>query len=1104
MRPDRMIPDPEPGGALRGRPRRGRATIATGAAAGLVLALLSIPAAPGFAADDAMAEVEQVFTEPALAARPMARMWFPDAGAGASEEGLALVEKQVRDMAREGFGGVEVSFLADTSDYDNDDAAEIGWGTENWQRVLKRLLTTANSIEEGFKVDITITSHWPPIVNSIDPNDDEQQQEAASAYRKLTADDLGDVASIPLPPQKTRDYHNEFGTDKSAPFLFVDKLAAATLIRVESVAANGTPVFDLESLTDVTDAATALRDGDDDAGYAAGIPDRTYADANGIDYDAEVLAKFGPEPADPSFEGKIDEEGNRKRMADWQYVYAADLNGVAALDGYEPSAGDGLQAGDWVLFGSYHHGTGQVMSGGASVTIHNRSYATDYFSAGGVQKVFDFWDDHILDAEMVVLLQENGEQGTSIFEDSIEIHADSPLWTADLLSAMGADNGYDASEYAPILALGSAQSFDDPAMATRILEDKNLTLGDLYADEHAARISDWTSTFGYTYRAQAYTLAGLDIAAAAAAVDIPEGDNSTSGDGLRNIAAAVNLTGGELLSMETTTFSADINSTWQTVAREVNRDLSHGVNRSIFHGSAFARTFNDYADAWPGWNFVCCGNRSFSSYNARQVWWDDADTFSDYVARSQSVMQAGRADVDLAVLLGTDTGFQIQSGNSLQQLLDEGYSYNLLSESLLDEPSAVVEDGVLAPDGPAYGALIVKQAQRLSAPAVQKLVGYAESGLPVILYGTDLTRVYGTEKPGNTDADLQAALTSLLAIGNVAEASTQAEVSSLLAGWGVEPDVEHQVASLEASHRATDAADYYYLYNASTSSVLSGASVALEGEGVPYELDAWTGEMTPIAEYGVVDGRVIVDLDLEVRDAAIIALIGNGAADQLHAESVSDSGTVAYQNPNTVVLRTSEAGTYVIDGSGQRDPSVTVGAAPEAVSLADGWDLEIESWGPDPERNDVDPTLSKTTTAAFDDVALGSWSDLPATAEQLASLGVDSMNDVSGIGRYEQTFTLPKGWSGKVGAVLELTHADDMIAEVTVNGKTFDDVDHFTSTIELGTVLHQGTNTIQVKLDSTLGRRMVAEGRINSSQTYGLRDVNLVPYLETKVSLQGR
>ncbi|RMB84878.1 glycosyl hydrolase [Streptomyces shenzhenensis] len=1039
-------------------------------------------------------KIAKVFGGNPLAARPMARMWFPDAGAGKDSEGLALVAKQLTDMANGGFGGVEIAFLSDNTSYDNDDAKEFGWGSENWRRILKQALRTANGAKAGFKVDITITSHWPPIVNTVDPNDDEQQQEASYAYRKITADDLSaGRGDLPLPETRTRDFSNT--SSLIADFVFVDKLATATVARVASLDDSGDPVFELASLIDVTAATTRKQETDASAaakvengkryaGSAAGVPDRAYAEANGIDYD-DVLAKFGPEPTSSSFKGKIDSDGNRRRMADWQYHYESDLSKVGALKKYSPSSGDSLAAGDYVLFGTYRRGTGQIMSGGASVTIHNRSYATNYFSAEGVQKIFDFWDAHILDREMISLLKKNGRLGSSIFEDSIEIHADSPLWTPNLLTAFERLNGYDVAKYGPVLALNSSARFDDSETATRIGEDKNLVLGDLYETEHASLIKDWTDSFGYTYRAQAYTLSGLDIARAASALDIPEGDNSTSGDGLRNISAAVNMAGGALVSMETTTFSANINSTWHTVAQEVNRDLSHGVNRSIFHGSAFARSFNGHQSSWPGWNFW-----TFSSYNARQIWWDDVDTFSGYVTRSQTVMQHGNARIDLAVLLGTNDGFSIQSGNGFQSLLDKGYSYNLLSESLLDSKSAKVSGGVLAADGPAFKTLIVREATRLSVSTVQKLIDYAGKGLPVILYNTDVTRVYGTNKNNNNDTALAQKLAKLNKLATVATATTQAEILSLLDSWKVTPAALHDLAGVEASLRHSSEADYYYFYN-STSAAVSG-KVTLAGTGVPHLLDAWTGEVTPIAEYVADADTVTVTIDLEGRDAVIVALGGGKASRQTHATTVS-AGTVRYGGKGQLIHRAGTAGTSTVSLSTGKKQKVTIGSLPDAVSLGTGWKLALESWGPDKDANTVDPTVSARTGISFTDTSLGDWTDLPATSAQLTRLGVDSMSEVSGIGRYSTTFTLPKTWRSNVGALLELAHGDDLVAEVRINGALIDDVDQFTDTIDVGGLLQAGRNALEVKLDTTLGHRT---GATTSSQTYGLTAVTLTPYVE--------
>ena len=542
------------------------------------------------ASQSASDSVAAAFLKPGTDARLMARMWFPDAEAGSSEEGLALVRKQIKDMAAGGFGGVEIAYLADAVKYTNADSQLYGFGSENWRNVVKELLKTANAIPGGFKIDFTITSHWPPIVNNIDPNDEAASQETAESYTKITAAAVA-AGSIDLPEAEHK-LEDTFG----APFVFANKLSSATVAKVKSLAADGTPTFQLSSLTDVTGATAKKKvtaaaaaagtpftvvKGVRYAGSAAGVPDQAYATTHSIDY-AEVLEAFGPEPADPTSSGKIDADGNRKRMADWEYDYKTYLSGIDALDGYTPSSGDQLAVGDYVLFGNYHHGTGQMLSGmpTSEPTQYNRPYVMNYFTSDGAQKVFDFWNDHILDAEVIALLKENGKLGTSIFEDSIEIHRDSPLWVSDLLDEMTETSGVDYSDFVPLLS-NTAIAVDDSDQATRIREDYNLTLGRLYREEHAAPIKKWAASFGYTYRAQGYALPGLDVAEAASALDVAEGDNSSYGDGLRQLSGAVNLSGKSMLSMEAFTFTGDINSQWLTVQKELNSNYSDGVNRAM-------------------------------------------------------------------------------------------------------------------------------------------------------------------------------------------------------------------------------------------------------------------------------------------------------------------------------------------------------------------------------------------------------------------------------------------------------------------------------------------------------------------------------------------
>jgi len=83
---------------------------------------------------------------------------------------------------------------------------------------------------------------------------------------------------------------------------------------------------------------------------------------------------------------------------------------------------------------------------------------------------------------------------------------------------------------------------------------------------------------------------------------------------------------------------------------------------------------------------------------------------------------------------------------------------------------------------------------------------------------------------------------------------------------------------------------------------------------------------------------------------------------------------------------------------------------------------------------------------------LGPWSSLPAISSPLAALGVSSMNQVSGIGRYSTTFQLPASWNaGADGALLSFTHGTgDMVVAVTINGHTIGTIDQVTSTADAG------------------------------------------------------
>ena len=74
---------------------------------------------PVFATDDSVtATVVDSFKDPSSEAKPMARFWFPDAGAGLPDSDYKnMVGDLIRQLADGGFGGVEITMLADSNSY---------------------------------------------------------------------------------------------------------------------------------------------------------------------------------------------------------------------------------------------------------------------------------------------------------------------------------------------------------------------------------------------------------------------------------------------------------------------------------------------------------------------------------------------------------------------------------------------------------------------------------------------------------------------------------------------------------------------------------------------------------------------------------------------------------------------------------------------------------------------------------------------------------------------------------------------------------------------------------------------------------------------------
>lgn len=845
-------------------------------------------------------------------------------------------------------------------------------------------------------------------------------------------------------------------------------------------------------------AAVSTITPDDDAACTELAHGRVDVPA-GQAYDGAV-----PEPVVPATDGVT----KRTLVAVQAYQVTAEVKGIATLD---PASlvdltktvqGDRLAwtapegSGTWAVLAYWRRGSGQEPEAGPHT--NPRSWVVDHFSAAGSQAVIDLWEDKVLNRELRSLLR---KAGGNLFEDSLEIETEATIWTPRMLEEFRERAGYDLLPFLPVvLEVHEKYLFAyDAVTTTRVRDDFNQVLSDLYRDNHLTVLQRFAKGLGMGLRVQPYGLE-TDTVEHAALLDVPETESLgfKNLDDYRVMAGGRDMGGKTLLSCEAACyFGAAYSTTWERALQTINSIFVAGVNRAMLHGFAYREA---PGVSWPGF-------AAFSPYyngavgygeawGPRMPTWEHVRDVADYLNRSQLVLQTGTPKYDIVFLRQkgwTSTG--IGAAWATNSGIPVGWTHSFATPALLDLPMATVRNGRLAPKGPAYKVMIVGPDQfrgkeaTIAVDTARKVLALGRAGLPIVLHGDwSNADAVGLAQPGETE-QVRALVKQIAALPTTAAAPTDADIPTALASLGVTPDVSHESSTVMSLRRVEGDVDLYFLANAKHAENRRLTRVTQDvwltstrRDAVPVVLDAWTGEATPVALWERQGDRVKVRVDLLPGQSTVVALAPVRGR-QLAATATT--GSALRVDGNQLVVRADTAGTVSTTLADGRVVRTTVGRVREPIALT-SWDLAVEDWQP---GKDAFTTVKPVRKVKLD--ALAPWSQLPG------------LEDVSGVGTYRTTVDLGKDWTNEDGAVLELGEVNDTF-RVRVNGKRLAPADVLDTTVDLGDHLRKGRNTIEVEVASTLLNRLrtVTPAVYGSSprQAYGLvGPVRLVPYVERRV-----
>jgi len=720
-------------------------------------------------------------------------------------------------------------------------------------------------------------------------------------------------------------------------------------------------------------------------------------------------------------------------------------------------------AGDtWVIVGAWYRGTAMKpdLPYRSLIPLYTdpEAYVVDYFSKAGAQAFIEYFSTLLTPATRKLLRRTGG----TIFDDSIEVATGvAQLWTPQFLAEFATRRGYALVPFLPALALTT----DDPDKVSRVKRDVEQTFGELYLDHHVQPFLDFAHDLGLRLQAQPYG-APIDLALAATRIDVPEGENFAftrrGSEDWRLLASGADLVGTKVLQDEYRPGAGlpvvAHESSVQDLVTQANEQFELGVTRLRMVGLAYP-DWPEPADGssvagpsrWPG--FYPLPPTIPEAMGPRNPTWTMESDVAGYFARTQRVLQEGVRRTDIAVY--TQTLNYMNPGDIFDSraIRDAGFTYGYLTPGTLAHPLARAAAGRVAPNGPAYRAVIIDEATSMPLEAAARLDAYAAAGVAVVIVGPTPTRVPGLagdpDSTAQADVRLQQLMNRLVSHARTTRVATAAEIPQALAGLGVTPAVTSSEPGVHTVRRETNDTSYYAVRNSAASKVVTELELSGPRRAAVVAMNPWSGQVTPVASETRTDETYAVQVEVGPRAMVLLAVTTRGRA-RRPVSRVPLAGSVAVAN----------------------------------------WELRVDDWLPATDGQRA--SLTNHATVAIGATPLVQWSE------------ISSLTDSSGVGTYQATVSVPAEFRQASGVTLDLGAVRGAF-RVRVNGRWVGASDQLSSLVDLGSLLLPGrANTIEVDVATTLVNRLRVtrtQYSARARQSYGLLGpVQLLPYAERTAS----
>lgn len=671
-------------------------------------------------------------------------------------------------------------------------------------------------------------------------------------------------------------------------------------------------------------------------------------------------------------------------------------------------------------------------------------YVIDHFDREAVARYFERFDTAF--ANQQVPFPKN------MFNDSYEVYGAD--WTPSLYNEFERRRGYDLGPFTYILNKPDSLRTDADR---RIVSDYRETLGDLLLENFTMQWTEWAHRHGSQTRNQAHGSPAnlLDVYAA---VDIPECEGFGLSDfgirGLRKDAgftkknfsdismlkyasSAAHISGKKYTSSETFTW---LTEHFRTSLSQCKPDLDlmflSGVNHVFFHGSCYSPRNAE----WPGWRFYA--SVDMSPYNN---WWSAMPAFSQYIQRCQSFLQWGEPDNDVLVYLpyydmlydqpGTVALFDIHSMEkrapkfieTVQTIIKNGYDVDYVSDRYLQQDDITRR----------YATIIIPDVRFMPAATLRRLMQIAEQGGQVMFVRSLPTSVpgYGKTTEQGEFSNLMEELQSIVTFHPEQAMQATWGKGSIVTSPTYSAGLQFSTARKEPMRleqglsciRRSNPEGYHYFV-----SNLQGKDI---DAFIPLGVSAKT-----VVFYNPMNGQI----DLAKTDA-------------------QGRVRIQLQSGESIILRTYTNGT----NESLKPHKYLKSHAVQAKSLM-GWTLAFKEAAP---------------------VKIDKTYKMEGAPKPWTALGDAVLNETMATGVYQTTFNLPK-LQPATAYILDLGDVRET-AHILVNGKDAGTLFAVPYRMDITSLLHTGSNTLEVEVANLPANRIAKMDR-DGVEWRKFKEINVV------------